>query len=112
MSAAHTPGPWIVVMARFEGNTTYRPMTHVETAIAVEPADYWPEGHTPPQDDYGYFQPDDLMDCEEHRIATARLIAAAPDLLEALKDAHAHIADDALRARVGNLIAKATGAAA
>lgn len=30
-------------------------------------------------------------------------------LLEALKDANHHIADDALRARIGNLIAKAEG---
>jgi hypothetical protein len=41
-------------------------------------------------------------------LANARLIAAAPELLEALKTAHAHIADDVLRASIGNLIAKAT----
>lgn len=39
--------------------------------------------------------------------ANARLIAAAPELLEALKTAHAHIADDVLRASIGNIIAKA-----
>ena len=42
-----------------------------------------------------------------HRLANARLIAAAPELLEALKTAHAHIADDVLRASIGNIIAKA-----
>jgi hypothetical protein len=41
--------------------------------------------------------------------ANARLIAAAPEMLEALKDAYPHIANDALRERVGNLIADATG---
>ena len=47
-------------------------------------------------------------DQAETAIANARLIAAAPELLEALKTAHAHIADDVLRASIGNLIAKAT----
>ena len=46
-------------------------------------------------------------DQAETAIANARLISAAPDLLEALKTAHAHIADDVLRASIGNLIAKA-----
>jgi hypothetical protein len=41
--------------------------------------------------------------------ANARLIAKAPEMLEALKDAYPYIADDALRERVGNLIADATG---
>jgi hypothetical protein len=41
--------------------------------------------------------------------ANARLIAAAPEMLEALKDAYPYIADNALRERVGNLIANATG---
>ena len=33
-------------------------------------------------------------------------------LIELLKDAHPHIADDSVRARVGNAIAKATGSEA
>ena len=41
--------------------------------------------------------------------ADAVLIAAAPDLLDALKDAYPHIADDALRQRIGALIAKTEG---
>ena len=43
--------------------------------------------------------------------ANARLIAAAPDMLEALKDAYPHIENDALRSRIGALIIAATGAA-
>lgn len=43
-------------------------------------------------------------------VGDALLIAVAPELLEALKDAHPHVADDSLRARIGNLIAKAEGA--
>lgn len=34
------------------------------------------------------------------------------ELVGAMKDAHSHIADDALRTRIGNLIAKAEGGAA
>ncbi len=34
------------------------------------------------------------------------------ELLKALKDAHPHIADDALRTKIGNLIAKVEGLAA
>lgn len=33
------------------------------------------------------------------------------DLVSALKDAHSHIADDALRTRIGTLIVKAEGLA-
>ena len=36
-------------------------------------------------------------------------ITSPVELIEALKDAHPHIADDYLRARIGNLITKATG---
>ncbi len=34
------------------------------------------------------------------------------ELLKALKDAHPHIADDALRTKIGNLIAKVEGVTA
>ena len=80
----HTPGPWQVTMARYEGMTTYRISYHCETGIAVDPRGYWEKGYEPPVDFYGYFQPDENMDCDQHRVANARLIAAAPDLLALL----------------------------
>ena len=43
--------------------------------------------------------------------ADARLIAAAPELLEALKDAYPFVSNANLRAQIGNLIAKAEGTA-
>lgn len=41
--------------------------------------------------------------------ANARLIAAAPEMLEALKDAYPFVADDTIRIHVGTIIAKAEG---
>lgn len=38
-----------------------------------------------------------------------RLMAAAPELLEALKDAYSYIDNEHLRARIGTVIAKASG---
>ena len=84
MEAKHTLGPWQVTMARHEGVTHYRVGSHCETAIAGDPRHYWEKGHTPPTDNYGYFQPDEWMDCAEHMIANAHLIAAAPDMLALL----------------------------
>jgi len=46
-------------------------------------------------------------EANQRALADAHLRAAAPELLEALKTAHAHIADDVLRASIGNIIAKA-----
>ena len=44
----------------------------------------------------------------EESEANAELIAAAPAMLEALKDAHPHISNDALRKRIGRIIIEAT----
>lgn len=52
-----------------------------------------------------------IDECTE-RLANARLIIAAPNMLEALKDAHPYITDDRVRAIVGAAIMKATQGAA
>jgi hypothetical protein len=76
--------PWQVTMQRDkDGCTSYFISQHTHTSIAVIPDGYWPEGYEPPTDDDGYAQPDEHIDCMEHRVNTARLIAAAPDLLAA-----------------------------
>lgn len=49
------------------------------------------------------------MACIPEYKYNARLIEAAPKMLEALKDIHPHIADDNLRAEIGNIIMKAEG---
>ena len=70
MTTKHTPGPWYVGSGTYEGRNIY-------SVASVT-------------DDDGFtYQPivasaeDDGIDCWD---ANARLIAAAPDLLEALKD--------------------------
>ena len=88
MSAQHTPGPWEANLdahgrGRIKGNGCWVATT-------------WTTA-------------DDDSDKRHPAEANARLIAKAPEMLEALKDAYPYIADDALRERVGNLIAKATG---
>ena len=42
-------------------------------------------------------------------ISNGDLISAAPEMRDALKDAYPYIRDDALRARIGALIAKVEG---
>ena len=92
----HTPGPWVTLpeevdkpYIRIRGT---RPGGRYKVANVITPV----------------YEGVHEREADETR-ANARLIAAAPELLEALKTAHAHIADDVLRASIGNLIAKATG---
>lgn len=47
---------------------------------------------------------------EAKHAADMRIRGLAHEMLSALKDAHSHIADNELRTRIGNLIAKAEGA--
>lgn len=60
-----------------------------------------------------YLQSKELVICQMARIPeykyNARLIEAAPKMLEALKDVYPHIADDNLREEIGNIIIKAVG---
>ena len=87
MEDKHTPGPWMVLISRDnEGITGFRPVNHTHTAIALG-NEYWLHGDKPTPDENGYNQPNDMADICDFLIHTARLIAAAPELLEALKKA-------------------------
>jgi hypothetical protein len=99
MSAQHTPGPWEVGMrGGFNANLICDRSgedEHTDNAICSV---------------FGMYQHQDIDEQKYSKgLANARLIAKAPEMLEALKDAYPYIADDALRERVGNLIADATG---
>ena len=89
MTAQHTPGPWEAT-----GNLVRSPMAKElgSGVMLAECSDRW----------FVKVNSDEAK-------ANARLIAKAPEMLEALKDAYPYIADDALRERLGNLIADATG---
>lgn len=80
------------------GRTTYSVLSHTHTMVAVEhDGSYWPSDYEPKVDDDGYYLPDDQMDCMQFRVANAHLIAAAPELLEALDEAYAELSADSTR---------------
>jgi hypothetical protein len=79
----HTPGPWVCFVAAENEYADFRVSTHIETAIAIS-GDRWESADDIIADHYGYNQPNGLCDIGEERVATARLIAAAPCLLKAL----------------------------
>ena len=81
----HTPKPWIVYMFVSNTGTAYQVLHHIETAVRINPKDYYESDYPVLTDEFGYFMPDNNINCESERIATANLIAAAPDLLEALQ---------------------------
>ena len=83
MSTKHTPGPWHI--------HDDKGCRWIETSKDDVIARVFKEG------------------TREQFEANSCVLVTAPEMLAALMDAHPHIADDALRARVGNLIAKATG---
>lgn len=80
--AKHTPGPW-----RYEVATK---------TIRSVPANYWLASL-------------DSWDGAVNHEANARLIAAAPDLLEALHDLLTRPTDPAVRERARKAVAKAEG---
>lgn len=93
MSAAHTPGPWSISLEDDGGFVVYTPPTgDMGWNSVVTSRGQW--GHN-----------------DEQSHANGRLIAAAPDLLEALQnlDANPELTSAWLQARAA--IAKATGVA-
>lgn len=97
----HTPGPWII-------DPKY--LSEVQTSSMLTVATCWHE-HAAGQtiDVVG------VVECSlEESAANARIIAAAPELLECLKDARRLLTDqDAIDlAHIDEVIAKAEGAVA
>lgn len=89
MSAKHTPGPWWTTEYGIRDSGGYICHTHGAQHYRGQDERYEKE--------------------VEERQANKDLIAAAPELLEALKDAYPYIDNDALRTSIGDLIAKAEG---
>lgn len=82
----HTDGPWITAIVRDKhGATGYQVLTHTHTLVSVDAEEFYKDGNYPETDDDGYYIPDEFIDCSASKVANAYLIAAAPDLLEALK---------------------------
>jgi hypothetical protein len=79
----HLPGPWMCFVAAENEYADFRVSTHIETGIAIA-GDRWESEDDIIADHYGYNQPNGLCDISEERVATARLIAAAPCLLKTL----------------------------
>lgn len=111
MNWLHTDGPWQVVMVHDKyGTTSYRVQSHTHTAIAVDKKSYWPSDYEPQVDEDGYYQPDEIMDCMPYQVGNARLIAAAPELLDVLEDLVRAVETseiDLEGTRIGRLIEKA-----
>ena len=88
----HTPGPWAIWQGWGAKDIAIRPVIGGRT-MTLTLARVFTESVTEKQE----------------ALANARLIAAAPELLEALKDSYPYIDNDALRKRIGSALAKAEG---
>ena len=91
--SAFTPAPWIAI-PQTDGSSI---LAHeYETTNQMKPKGFRIIAHLLAR----------LNSIKEDE-ANARLILAAPDLLEVLKDAYPYVKDDALRTKMGALIVKA-----
>lgn len=73
-----TPGPWQIRMSRDKfGCTGCQVFVHTHAATCVAAEDYYPAAkYFPNTNEDGTYQPDERTDCDWHRVATARYIAA------------------------------------
>ena len=77
----------MVIMGRDDqGTTQYTLLQHTHPALrAKHDGSYWSKEYEPETDEDDYYLPDDEMDVSEDKIANGFLIAAAPELYNALR---------------------------
>lgn len=110
MDTKHTDGPWIGQDERGKFSSAHDWYVCDEEARSSEAAPIWADGRVIA---FAVFSTDDLYAGSSDFVkANARLIAAAPDLLEACQAADWNSLDlpESVRAQIQAAISKATGA--